>query len=224
MAPRRSAGRMAARPRSAARRTPIGRAATACPRWCAGRASFPPRSEINGIFSAEDWLPTLLAAAGEPAIKEKLLSGYTAGDKTFKVHLDGYDQRELLAGREPDQRREFFYWTDDGDLAGLRFDQYKVAFLEQQADGLEVWMQPLVPLRAPKIFNLRSDPFERAEHEAGGYDAWFVEHAFVLLPAQTIVGRHLTTFQAFPPRQRPGQLLCRSGHGNADAADRQLSN
>ncbi len=166
----------------------------------------PPRSEINGIFSAEDWLPTLLAAAGEPGIKEKLLSGYTAGEKTFKVHIDGYDQRELLSGGDSDRRREFFYWTDDGDLAGLRFDQYKVAFLEQQAHGLEVWMQPLVPLRAPKIFNLRADPFERAEHEAGGYDAWFVEHAFVLLPAQTIVGRYLTSFQAFPPRQRPGSF------------------
>ena len=168
--------------------------------------TVPPRSEINGIFSAEDWLPTLLAAAGEPSVKDKLLEGYAAGDKTFKVHLDGYDQRKLLSGKESDHRREFFYWTDDGDLAGLRFDQYKVAFLEQQADGLEVWMQPLVPLRAPKIFNLRSDPFERADHEAGGYDAWFVEHAFVLLPAQTIVGRFLTTFQAFPPRQRPGSF------------------
>ncbi|QIG47216.1 arylsulfatase [Nordella sp. HKS 07] len=165
-----------------------------------------PHSEINGIFSAEDWLPTLLAAAGEPGIKEKLLEGYAAGDKTFKVHIDGYDQRELLSGRETDPRREFFYWTDDGDLAGLRFDQYKVAFLEQQAHGLEVWMQPLIRLRAPKIFNLRSDPFERAEHEAGGYDAWFVEHAFVLLPAQTIVGRYLSSFQAFPPRQRPGSF------------------
>jgi len=165
-----------------------------------------PHSEINGIFSAEDWLPTLLAAAGEPGIKEKLLAGYAAGNKTFKVHIDGYDQRELLAGRETDPRREFFYWTDDGDLAGLRFDQYKVAFLEQQAHGLEVWMQPLARLRAPKIFNLRSDPFERAEHEAGGYDAWFVEHAFVLLPAQTIVGRFLSSFQAFPPRQRPGSF------------------
>jgi hypothetical protein len=106
----------------------------------------------------------------------------------------------------PDKRREFFYWTDDGNLAGLRFDQYKVVFMEQPAHGLEVWMQPLVPLRAPKIFNLRSDPFERAEHEAGGYDKWFVEHAFVLVPAQAIVGQHLATFQEFPPRQKPGSF------------------
>ena len=121
-------------------------------------------------------------------------------------HLDGYDQRELLSAHGPDKRREFFYWTDDGNLAGLRFDQYKVVFMEQPAHGLEVWMQPLVPLRAPKIFNLRSDPFERAEHEAGGYDKWFVEHAFVLVPAQFIVGEHLKTFQEFPPRQKPASF------------------
>ena len=120
--------------------------------------------------------------------------------------LDGYDQGDLLAAKSADKRREFFYWTDDGNLAGLRFDQYKVVFMEQPAHGLEVWMQPLVPLRAPKIFNLRSDPFERAEHEAGGYDKWFIEHAFVLVPAQAIVGQHLATFQEFPPRQKPGSF------------------
>jgi len=165
-----------------------------------------PRTEINDIVSAEDWVPTLVAAAGDRDIKTKLLQGYDANGKTFKVHLDGYDQRDLLSAKGPDKRREFFYWTDDGNLAGLRFDQYKVVFMEQHAHGLEVWMQPLVPLRAPKIFNLRSDPFERAEHEAGGYDKWFVEHAFVLVPAQTIVGQHLATFQEFPPRQKPGSF------------------
>ena len=165
-----------------------------------------PRTELNDIFSAEDWVPTLVAAAGDPDIKAKLLEGYDAGGKSFKVHLDGYDQRDLLAAKGPDKRREFFYWTDDGNLAGLRFDQYKVVFMEQQAHGLEVWMQPLVPLRAPKIFNLRSDPLERAEHEAGGYDKWFVEHAFVLVPAQAIVGQHLATFKEFPPRQKPGSF------------------
>ena len=166
-----------------------------------------PRTEINDIVSAEDWVPTLVAAAGDPDIKNKLLEGYDAGGgKSFKVHLDGYDQGDLLAAKSGDKRREFFYWTDDGNLAGLRFDQYKVVFMEQPAHGLEVWMQPLVPLRAPKIFNLRSDPFERAEHEAGGYDKWFVEHAFVLVPAQAIVGQHLATFQEFPPRQKPGSF------------------
>jgi arylsulfatase A-like enzyme len=122
------------------------------------------------------------------------------------VHLDGYDQRDLFAGGGPDKRREFFYWTDDGNFAGLRYDQYKAVFMEQPAHGLEVWMQPLVTLRAPKLFNLRSDPFERSEHEAGDYDRWFIEHLFVLVPAQAIVGEHLATFQEFPPRQRPGSF------------------
>ena len=167
----------------------------------------PPRAEINAIFSSEDWLPTLVAAAGLPDVKQKLLDGYKAGDATYKVHLDGYDQRALLADPvSDDPRREIFYWTDDGNLAGLRYDQYKAVFMEQQAHGLEVWMQPLVPLRAPKLFNLRSDPFERAEHEAGGYDKWFVEHMFAFVPAQSIVAKHLETYKEFPPRQRPGSF------------------
>ena len=165
-----------------------------------------PRTEINDIFSAEDWLPTLMAAAGVADVKSKLLQGYGAGDKTYKVHLDGYDQRDLLSGNGPDKRREFFYWTDDGDLAGLRYDQYKVVFMEQPAHGLEVWMQPLVTLRAPKLFNLRSDPFERAEIEAGDYVRWFVEHLWVFVPAQSIVGEHVATFREFPPRQKPGSF------------------
>jgi arylsulfatase len=134
------------------------------------------------------------------------MKGYDAGGKTFKVHLDGYDQRDLLGGKGPGRRLEFFYWTDDGNFAALRYAQYKVVFLEQEAHGLEVWMKPLVPLRAPKIFNIRSDPFERAEHEAGAYDTWFVEHAFVLVPAQAIVGKYVQTFQEFPPRQEPGSF------------------
>ena len=126
----------------------------------------PPRTEINDIFSAEDWATTLVAAAGEPDIKNKLLQGYDAAGKTFKVHLDGYDQRDLLARKGPDKRREFFYWTDDGNLAGLRYDQWKAVFMEQKAEGFDVWQQPMVQLRLPMLFNLRSDPFERAQHES----------------------------------------------------------
>jgi arylsulfatase A-like enzyme len=166
----------------------------------------PRHAEINDFFLEEDWVLTLTAAAGTPDIKEKLLQGYSAGGKSFKVHLDGYDQRDLFAGKGPGKRREFFYWTDDGNLAGLRYAQYKAVFMEQQAHGLEVWMQPLVPLRAPKLFNLRSDPFERAEQEAGDYDRWFIEHLFVLVPAQAIVAQHLQSFQEFPPRQKPGSF------------------
>ena len=99
----------------------------------------PPRTEINEIFSAEDWATTLVAAAGEPDIKDKLLPGYDAAGKNFKVHLDGYDQRDLLSGKGPNKRREFFYWTDDGNLAGLRYEQWKAVFMEQKAHGLAVW-------------------------------------------------------------------------------------
>jgi arylsulfatase A-like enzyme len=98
-----------------------------------------PGSEVNDIVSHEDWLPTLMAAAGEPDIKGKLLKGYKAGDRTVKVHLDGYDQRDLLFGKGPGKRKEFFYWTDDGQLAALRYEQYKLVFMEQKAHGLRVW-------------------------------------------------------------------------------------
>jgi len=166
----------------------------------------PPRTEINDLFSAEDWTTTLLAAAGEPEVKSKLLQGYDAAGKTFKVHLDGYDQRELLGRKGPTQRREFFYWTDDGNLAGLRYEQWKAVFMEQKAHGLSVWAQPMVQLRMPMLFNVRSDPFERSQHEAGDYVKWFVEHAFVLVPAQSVVADHLASYQQFPPRQKPGSF------------------
>ena len=161
-----------------------------------------PHTEINDIFSAEDWVPTLAAAAGIPDVANKLLQGYDG----FTVHLDGYDETDLLAGKGPTKRHEFFYWTDDGDLAGLRYDQWKIVFMEQQAHGLGVWQQPLITLRAPKIFNLRTDPFERADYESGSYDKWYVERVFVFAPAIAIVGQHLATFQQFPPRQPPGSF------------------
>ncbi|MFH0297613.1 arylsulfatase [Bradyrhizobium sp. 31Argb] len=171
-----------------------------------GAGQVPPRSEINDVFSAEDWAATLVAAAGEPDIKEKLLQGYDAAGKTFRVHLDGYDQRDLLAGKGACKRREFFYWTEDGNLAGLRYLQWKAAFLEQRAEGLNVWAEPLIQLRLPRIFNLRSDPFERAQHESGDYVRWFIDHAFLLVPAQAIVAQHVASFREFPPRQRPGNF------------------
>lgn len=115
----------------------------------------PAHTEINDIFSAEDWATTLVAAAGEPDMKEKLLQGYSAAGQTFKVHLDGYDQRDLLSRKGPDKRREFFYWTDDGNLAGLRYEQWKAVFLEQKAEGFSVWQQPMIQLRLPMLFNLR---------------------------------------------------------------------
>jgi arylsulfatase len=163
-------------------------------------------TEINDVMSHEDWLPTFMDAAGEPDIKDKLLKGYPAGDKTFKVHLDGYDQRDLFAGKGPGKRKEFFYWTDDGQLAALRYDQWKLVFMEQKEHGLRVWQNPLTPLRTPLLFSVRADPFERADHESGNYDRWFIDHVFVMLPAQAFVGQHLATYKEFPPRQKPGSF------------------
>jgi arylsulfatase A-like enzyme len=165
-----------------------------------------PGTEINEITSHEDLVPTLVAAAGEPKVKEKLLAGYDASGKNFKVHLDGYDQRELLAGTGPGKRSEYFYWTDDGNLAGLRYNRWKLVFLEQRSEGLDVWQDPLVALRFPKLIDLRADPFERAQTDAGDYHRWRVEHAFALVPAQAFVARHLSTYRDYPPRQKPGSF------------------
>ena len=165
-----------------------------------------PGTEINDIVSHEDWLPTFMAAAGVPDVKTALMKGYKAGDKMYKVHLDGYDQRELLAGKGPGKRREFFYWTDDGQIAAFRYDQWKMVFLEQKAHGLKVWQNPLTPLRAPKLFSVRSDPFERADQEAGAYDRWYIDHVFLMVPAQALVAEHIATYKEFPPRQKPGSF------------------
>jgi arylsulfatase len=160
----------------------------------------------NDIFAHEDMLPTLLAAVGATDVKEQLLDGMRIGRTNFKVHLDGYDIREALAGRAPSPRREFFYFNDDGSLVALRYDQWKIVFAEQRGESLEVWQDPFVPLRLPKIFNLRSDPFETADHEAIGYSRWRVDRLFLLVPAQEYVGQFLGTFQEYPPRQKPGSF------------------
>ena len=164
-----------------------------------------PGSTINEMMAGEDWLPTLLAAAGAPRIKEQLLAGHTAGDKTFKVHLDGYDQTALLAGTGPSAREEFFYFSDDGDMLALRFRRVKIHFTVQRATGIAVWREPFTTLRAPLIFDLEIDPFERGE-DGFGYDRWWYERAFIALPAQAIVARFLESFREFPPRQKPGSF------------------
>ena len=165
-----------------------------------------PGTIFNDIFAHEDMLPTLLAAAGDGSVKPTLLKGMKVADKTFKVHLDGYNITDALAGKSPSPRREFFYFNDDGSLVGLRYDQWKVVFAEQRGEGLNVWQEPFVPLRLPKLFNIRSDPFETADHESMDYDRWRVEHAFALVPAQQFVGRFLSTFKEFPPSQKPGSF------------------
>jgi arylsulfatase len=165
-----------------------------------------PGTEINHITSHEDFVPTLVAAAGDPNVTEKLLKGADFGGKNFKVHLDGYNQRDVLAGTGEGKRKEYFYWTDDGNLACLRYDRWKMVFMEQRAEGLDVWQDPLITLRFPKLIDLRADPFEKAMTTAGEYKRWRVEHAFVLVPAQAFVAAHLKTYVEFPPRQKPGSF------------------
>jgi len=166
-----------------------------------------PGQVSNEIISMEDWLPTFLAAAGDSKIKEKLLKGHKAGKTTYKVHLDGYNFLPYFTGREKTgPRKEMFYFTDDGSLSALRYGDWKLVFSEQRAHGFDVWQEPLVPLRLPKLFNLRRDPFERADREAFGYEKWRLDRVFALLPAQAYVARFLGTFKDFPPRQKPGSF------------------
>jgi arylsulfatase A-like enzyme len=164
-----------------------------------------PGTVSNEIVSHLDMLPTIVAAGGDPHIKEKLLGGADCGRKSFKVCLDGHNLLPYLTGREAKSpRREFFYFSDDGDLVALRYDNWKLVFLEQRCQGtLQVWAEPFTPLRVPKMFNLRTDPFERADATSNTYYDWLLDHAFLAVPAQAIVAKFLATFREFPPRQKP---------------------
>ncbi|MCE9620579.1 MAG: arylsulfatase [Planctomycetes bacterium] len=164
-----------------------------------------PGTVLNDIFSHEDMLPTLLAAAGAPDVKERLLKGVKIGDATFKVHLDGYNLTDALAGKAPSPRHEFFYFGDEGNLTALRVNQYKIVFQEQRAEGAAGWQEAYATLRLPKIYNLRSDPFEAADHSID-YWHWRVDHLFVLVPAQEYVAEFLSTFKEYPPSQKPGSF------------------
>lgn len=158
----------------------------------------------NDIVSHHDWIPTFLAAAGEPHIVEKLKNGHVAAGKRFKVHLDGYDLLPLLTGAQQKcPRQGFVYFNDDGDLVALRFDNWKIVFMEQRTRGtLEVWADPFVALRVPKLFNLRTDPFERADTTSNSYWDWYLSKEYVIMAAQGLIGTFLSSFKQFPPRQR----------------------
>jgi arylsulfatase len=163
---------------------------------------------VNGIMSHMDWVPTLMAAAGEPEIKQELLQGHRAGAKSFKVHLDGFNFLPYLTGEETKSpRKEFLYWSDDGLLTGLRLDDWKIVFAEQRAKRFDVWRDPFVPLRIPKLFNLRRDPFERADTDSNAYNEWWSRRAgpFIGL-SKLAVGRFLESLEEFPPRQRPASF------------------
>ncbi len=158
----------------------------------------------NEIMSGMDWLPTFLAAAGNDNVKEELLEGKTINDKTYKVHLDGYNFLPQLIGEvEKGPRNEIFYFSDDGDLTALRYDDWKLIFMEQRAEGtMKTWSEPFIPLRLPIMLNLRRDPYEFAPVTSNTYYDWLLDHVFLLVPAQDIVGQFLMTFKEYPPRMK----------------------
>ena len=163
---------------------------------------------FNDIVSGLDWMPTLLAAAGEPDIKQKLLTGHQVGSKTFKVYLDGYNQLPYLTGQQPKgARNQFIYLNDDGDFVAMRYENWKMVFEEQRATGtMRIWAEPFTKLRVPKMFDLRSDPFERADITSNTYYDWFLDNAGLLYGMLAAAGEFLKTFKEFPPSQRPSSF------------------
>jgi arylsulfatase A-like enzyme len=182
-----------------------------------------PGQVTNEVFAALDWFPTLLAAAGEPDIKNKLLTGYDSMGKTFKVHLDGYNQLPMLTNdQEKSARKEFFYVNDDAELVAIRYENWKVVFCEQKTPGtLDLWGEPFVCRRLPKLYNLRTDPYERADITSNTYWDWTIQRAFLFVPAQAFVSQFVASFKDFPPRQKPSsfsvdqimQVLSKPGGG-----------
>ncbi len=178
--------------------------------------NIPAGSVLNGIVSHQDFLPTLLAAAGEPEINEKLLEGHTAGDKTFTVHIDGKNMLPYFTGEVAESPREnFFYVSDDGDILAIRMGDYKAVLMEQRATRLQAWIEPFVKLRGPKLFNLRQDPFERADENSNTYWDWLLDHTWVLYKMQAVVAAQIPNFVKYPPRQKPASF-------NLDAVMKQL--
>jgi len=161
-------------------------------------------SVSNEIISGLDWLPTYLAVVGDDKITEKLLKGHKVGDKTFKVHLDGYNMLPHLTGKEKESpRHEIFYFSDDGDLTALRYDDWKLIFMEQRMTGtMGVWANPFTPLRVPLMFNLRRDPYEFATISSNTYWDWVIRRTYLMIPAQDIVANFLITFKDYPPRMK----------------------
>ena len=176
-----------------------------------------PGTVLNGIVSHQDMLPTLLAIAGDADVKDKLLKGYKVGDKTFKVHIDGENMLDYITGQvEESPRKAFFYMSDDGEVMAVRSGDWKMTVGEQRAESTRVWMEPLDKLRLPLIFNLRRDPFERAQHNSNVYYDWMINHAFMLYEMQALVAAQIDNFTKFPPRQRPASF-------NLDAVMRQMT-
>jgi arylsulfatase A-like enzyme len=161
-------------------------------------------SVSNEIVQHHDWLPTFLAMAGDPGVMDKLKKGYTANGKPFKNHIDGYNLLPYLTGEEGSSPRKLFiYFSDDGDVLGIRYDNWKVVFMEQRCQGtMRIWAEPFTPLRLPKLFNLRTDPYERADITSNSYYEWLLYHYYILFGAYTIADKFAATFKDFPPSQK----------------------
>ena len=179
-----------------------------CPAMVRWPARIPAGKVFNGIVSHNDWFVTLLSAAGDPDIAEKLRKGTKLGDTTYKVHLDGHDQLPYLTGEADESpRQHFFYVTDDGDLTALRFDNWKFVFLEQRCEGtLRIWAEPFTELRVPKLFNLRTDPYERADNTSNTYYDWMHRPRLSVRPRAGLRRRDDPTFAEFPQRQKPASF------------------
>jgi len=168
---------------------------------------FPAGTTLNGIVAHEDWLPTFAAAAGDAGIKDKLRKGVSLNGRSYKNYIDGYDQLDYLSGKAKESpRKEFMYVNDDGQVVAIRYEDWKVVFLENRGVAFGVWREPFTELRVPLLFNLRRDPFEKAQHNANTYNDWMLDRAFVIVPLQGLAARFLQTMKDYPPSQSPGSF------------------
>ncbi|MEJ2104750.1 MAG: sulfatase-like hydrolase/transferase [Ignavibacteriaceae bacterium] len=162
---------------------------------------------LNGIVSHEDWLPTFAAAAGAPDIKEQLKNGVTLNGRTYKNYIDGYNMMDYLNGKVKESpRKEFIYVNDDGQVVALRYMDWKAVFYENRGVAFGVWREPFTELRIPLLFNLRRDPFEKAQHNSNTYNDWFLDRPFVIVPMQQFIGNFLMSMVEYPPSQKPGSF------------------
>ena len=168
---------------------------------------FPAGVTLNGIVSHQDWLPTFAAIAGAPDIKEKLLKGVELNGRTYKNHIDGMDMTDYLSGKTQESPRKWFvYVNDDADIVAVRWDDWKVVYKENRGVGFGVWREPFTDLRVPLVFNLRRDPYERAQHNANIYEDWALDRPFIIFGATAVAQKFLMTLKEFPPSQAPGSF------------------
>jgi arylsulfatase len=168
---------------------------------------FPAGTTLNGIVAHEDWLPTFAAIAGDPGMAAKLKAGVSLNGRPYRNHIDGYDMTAYLAGQVKESpRQEFIYVNDDGQIVAMRYTDWKVVFLENRGQAFGVWREPFTELRVPLLFNLRRDPFERAQHNSNTYNDWFLDRPFVIVPLQAMAGAFLQTMKDYPPSQTPGSF------------------